>query len=157
MKRAFLPALILTLACTAAPSPTPAPASAPAPVRNPEFRNVQVLPHTMSRDELLEVMRRFTQGLGVRCDHCHVVTATTPRQQFDFGSDEKESKRVAREMIRMAQEINGPWMERVEAIEGHEADSHQGEAMSQLPRVNCWTCHRGKTEPEMPPPLPPRQ
>ena len=156
MRRAVLLAIVaLSLACTNSPrSAAVVPATT---LRNPEFKNVQVLSHEMSREELILVMRRFTQALGVGCDHCHVVTATTPRQQFDFPSDAKETKRVARVMIQMTQQINGPWLDRVEAAE-HHAEETTGalEAASDVPRVGCWTCHRGKTEPEMPPPLPPR-
>jgi hypothetical protein len=159
MKAVAVATLILALGCTAMPPSTPAPvmqATAPATtLRNPEFRNVQLLSHEMSRDELIEVMRRFTQALGVRCNHCHVVTATVPEEEFDFPSDAKEEKRVARVMIQMTQQIRGPWMDRVEAAEephGEEAT----EAGPAAPKVHCWTCHRGKTEPEMPPPLPPR-
>jgi hypothetical protein len=148
--------LVTSLACTANQPPAAPPPPVPA-VRNPEFKNVQVLPHTMSRDELIRTMQRFTQALGVRCDHCHVAIATTPKPEFDFPSDEKEAKRVARVMIRMVHDINGEWLERVEEAENpHESGAEVEEAPSDVPRVNCWTCHRGHKEPEMPPALPPR-
>lgn len=145
---------ILILGCTNA-TQTSAPAAAPA---NPDLKNVQVLPKTLARQELIAIMRTFTRGLGVRCNHCHVVTATEPEEKLDFASDAKEEKKVARVMIQMTQQINGPWLERVEAAEGHheeEAPAASASAAPVQPRVGCWTCHRGKTEPEMPPPPPP--
>ncbi|HEX7833445.1 MAG TPA: c-type cytochrome, partial [Thermoanaerobaculia bacterium] len=106
---------MLVLGCTtntARPSPTPAPNAA-------GYKNLKVLPHDITRDELLGVMRTFTRGLGVRCNHCHVVTATEPKEVLDFAADTKEEKRVARVMIQMTQQINKEWLERVEQAEGH--------------------------------------
>lgn len=128
-----------------------------------EFRNLQVLPRDIPREELIRTMRGFTRSLGVRCDHCHVVTATEPEQQLDFPSDAKETKRAARVMLQMVRQINGPWMERVEdaehagpagAEEDDGSDAGAAEVDEDGPRVTCWTCHRGKPEPEMPPPPP---
>ena len=133
--------IALLMGCTTTPTPSPAPVAS-------EFKNVQVLPPTMTRPELIATMRTFTRGLGVRCNHCHVVTETTPEEKLDFPSDAKEEKRVARVMIQMANQINGAWMERVEAAEGHAPSASTGQPEQ---RVWCWTCHRGKVEPESPP------
>lgn len=148
----LVPVLVLILGCTTTAQNAPTVAQAPS-----EFKNVQVLPKTLTRQELIAIMRTFTRGLGVRCNHCHVVTATTPEEKLDFPSDAKEEKRVARVMIQMTQQINGAWLERVEEAEGHhEEATPAGQAASLTqPRVGCWTCHRGKVEPEMPPPPPP--
>ena len=43
--------------------------SAQAP---PEPKNLKVLPKNMSRREVIDVMRSFSRGLGVRCTECHV-------------------------------------------------------------------------------------
>lgn len=149
---------ILILGCTTT-AQTNAGANAPAAgPANPELKNVQVLPKTLTRQELIAIMRTFTRGLGVRCNHCHVVTATEPEEKLDFVSDAKEEKKVARVMIQMTQQINGAWLERVEEAEGHHeeaAPAASASAAPMQPRVGCWTCHRGKTEPEMPPPPPP--
>ena len=139
--------LAFVLGCTANQSTTPA----AAPVQS-EHKNLKVLPRELTRDQLVAIMRTFTRGLGVRCNHCHVVTATEPKEVLDFASDAKEEKRVARVMIQMTQQINKDWLERVEAAEGH--PETKSAAFEQW-RVHCWTCHRGKTEPEMPPPPPP--
>ncbi|HYO74987.1 MAG TPA: c-type cytochrome [Thermoanaerobaculia bacterium] len=122
-------------------------------------RNLQILPRDIPRDQLIAIMRNFSSSLGVRCNHCHVVTATEPKEVLDFPSDAKEEKRVARVMMQMTQQINGPWMTNVEAAEGehHEAAEHAaGSEHANEQHVFCWTCHRGKPEPEMPP-APPAQ
>jgi Photosynthetic reaction centre cytochrome C subunit len=149
---------VLILGCTGTMSTSPAATSqtaTPQAVSAAGFRNLQVLPRDMTRDQLLAVMRTFTRSLGVRCNHCHVVTATTPKEELDFPADTKEEKRIARVMIQMTRQINGEWLERVEQVEGHhEAETDSAAAPQQ--RVGCWTCHRGHPEPEMPPPPPPR-
>ena len=148
-------ATLLILGCTTATSTAPAAAQPQS-----EFKNLQVLPKTITRPELLATMRSFTRGLGVKCNHCHVVAATEPKEELDFPSDAKEEKRVARVMLQMTQQINGPWLEKVEAAEGHEEETDHAPAATATPaapaqlRVGCWTCHRGKTEPELPPPPP---
>jgi hypothetical protein len=130
---------IAFLGCTA----TTAQPAASATPSAAGYKNLKVLPHDISREQLLAVMRSFTRGLGVKCNHCHVVTTMTPKEELDFASDVKEEKRVARVMIQMTNQINREWLERVE----HATDPE--------PRVGCWTCHRGHAEPETPPPPPP--
>ena len=133
----------------AAPTaPQVAPAPAPAPASPPQWKNLQVLPTTLTRDELVNIMKSFTRGLGVRCNHCHVVTATEPREQFDFPNDTKATKRAAREMIKTVNALNKELIPRVVVALGEEAHDEM--------YVTCWTCHRGKQEPESPPPPPPQ-
>ena len=152
MKKSYLvPVAMLVLACSNL-QPT---ATEPAATTPSEFKNLQVLPRDISRDQLIPMMRSFSRSLGVRCNHCHVVTATTPKEEFNFPSDAKEEKRVARVMIQMTQQINRDWLDRVEEAEGeHHAAESVAEAHDPTPRVSCWTCHRGHEEPEMPPPPP---
>ncbi|HEX8253009.1 MAG TPA: c-type cytochrome [Thermoanaerobaculia bacterium] len=155
--------LIVFLGCTTATtntqtSQTSQPTGA-AKAQTSEHRNLQILPRDIPRDQLIAIMRNFSSSLGVRCNHCHVVTATEPKEVLDFPSDAKEEKRVARVMMQMTQQINGPWMTNVEAAEGehHEAAENAARgAHANEQRVFCWTCHRGKVEPEMPP-APPAQ
>ena len=68
----------------------------------------------------MPAMRSFTAGLGVRCDFCHV--------QGDRASDENHMKVVARNMVSMVQQIN----------------TH----FNGSPKVTCYTCHRGESEPK---------
>lgn len=74
-------------------------------------------------EEVMPSMRSFTAGLGVRCDFCHV--------QGDRASDENPKKLTARNMIAMVQQIN----------------TH----FNGSPKVTCYTCHRGETEPKSTP------
>jgi hypothetical protein len=82
-------------------------------------------------DEIRPMMGAFRTALGVNCQYCHV--------QGDFASDENPKKDVARMMISMAHDINGKFSDGKE-------------------HVTCYTCHRGKTTPEMAaPPAAPAQ
>lgn len=114
------------------------------PQQPPGFKNLQVFEKNISRDDLLRAMRGFTRGLGVKCNFCHVVTATQPKEQLDFPADTKDEKKVARGMIQMVLAINGTYLPQAIAVEHKDVD-----------RVSCWTCHRGKEEPEEMPPPPP--
>ena len=82
------------------------------------------------------MMRSFTRGLGVKCGHCHVQTATDPEPDFDFPSDAKPEKAAARIMIRMTRTINADYVSKVPEM---------------YTTVSCWTCHRGETRPAVAP------
>jgi hypothetical protein len=45
-------------------------------------------------------------ALGVECSYCHVGTDDRSLTDFEFPSDAKETKRIAREMVRMVAAIN---------------------------------------------------
>lgn len=96
--------------------------------------NVQVFPRTTPVAEVTAAMRTFSMGLGVRCQFCHVGEEGMPLERFDFASDDKRPKLVARQMMRMVQEIN----RRLDTIPGRDA---AGLA------VSCATCHRGVSKP----------
>ncbi len=95
--------------------------------------NLHVLPADMDRKSIEHVMHGFTRALGVGCSHCHARDPENPRT-LDHSLDEKESKEVAREMMRMTQAINSEFL-----IETGRAD---------LREVTCETCHRGHTRPQ---------
>src|SRR5688500_174075 len=92
--------------------------------------NVQVFPRTTPVPDVMAAMRTFAMGLGVRCQFCHVGEEGMPLERFDFASDEKRTKLVARQMMRMVQEVN----QRLDTIPGR---TPAGLAAS------CATCHRG--------------
>lgn len=125
----------LLLGCTAVQQQATRP---PAP-DDLHFHNLQVLPQNITRDELRTTMRRFTQALGVKCGHCHVPNPPGTDPEFDFPNDAKPEKNAARTMIRMTRTINEEYVRRVP--EAHTV-------------VTCWTCHRGHTQPDIPPSLP---
>ncbi|MDP6533265.1 MAG: c-type cytochrome [Candidatus Marinimicrobia bacterium] len=87
-----------------------------------ELKNVTVLPFTQKRDILRYMKKVVVPELGVKCKYCHVMN--------DYASDEKEAKKVSREMMRMVQGINKNTMQKL----GHRD-------------VSCWDCHRGVTPP----------
>lgn len=109
--------------------------AAPASAQIPEkFTNLQVLPRTITRAELTQVMRSFASSLGVRCNHCHLGASPNNLEGFDFASDAKETKRVARAMMKMTREINTRLLPEA--------------GRSPVLEVRCITCHRGTTRPE---------
>ena len=78
-------------------------------------KNLQVLPKDTPRNQVTAIMRTFAMALGVRCEHCHAPAAaaanpdTAPAgrggrggggPQLDYSLDDKETKKVAREMIK---------------------------------------------------------
>jgi tetratricopeptide (TPR) repeat protein len=115
------------------------PSSASAQIPD-TFKNLKVLPKDITKDQLLQVMRGFTTGLGVRCDFCHVEPAG-PRgpggPPTDFASDEKEDKAKARVMMKLVHAINTDYLPQLS----------EGEAP---PQITCETCHRGTDEPPEP-------
>ena len=94
--------------------------SAPLPQGGPP-KNLKVL----KPDDLRPSMRKATQGLGVRCNYCHV--------EGDFASDENPKKAIARHMFEMARDLN--------------AKSPDGKE-----HITCYTCHRGAIQPLTAPP-----
>ena len=109
-------------------------AAAPTSAQIPStFTNLEVLPGDISRAELVATMRGFASALDVRCNFCHVGDDPSDFTGYDFASDDKEVKRVAREMMRMRNEING----RLLAATGRDDRLE----------VGCETCHRGVRRP----------
>ena len=93
-----------------------------------EYSNLQVLPDTITKSELLETMKLVTKSLGVKCDFCHRTDVR------DYASDEIEKKVIAREMMRMVQMING-----------------QHFTWNGAPEATCFMCHRGERTPRLEP------
>jgi thioredoxin reductase len=101
-----------------------------------KFTNLQVLPKDIPPPQLVATMKSFAQGLGVRCEHCHVGEGND-LSKFDFAADTKPTKATARKMIGMATALNA----QVTEIVPPAADA-AGAA-----RVTCFTCHRGAAKP----------
>ncbi len=97
------------------------------------FTNLRVLPDNIARGDLVALMRSFAFGLGVHCNHCHVGENPNDLTGYDFASDDKETKRVARTMLRMRAEINDVWL--------------PSTGRAGLLRVECVTCHHGLARP----------
>ena len=119
-------ALAVVVRCAAADAP---PADASPAEDSATFKNVKVLTSVHTKSEMRTIMKAQAASLGVKCVHCHVPG------KFDL--DDKKEKVAAREMMKMVQEINTNWLKDVPL-----------EKDEKKPVVSCWTCHRGKTEPE---------
>ncbi len=96
--------------------------------------NTQVIAHGTPVMQVIGQMRNFTSALGVRCQFCHVGEEGMPLDKFDFQSDQKRTKLVARQMMRLVAEIN----RRLDTLPGRAAPGVQ---------VACTTCHRGVSRP----------
>jgi len=99
-----------------------------------KFENLKVLPKDIGKRDLVNIMKGMTGALGVRCHFCHVGEEGMPLSEFDFKSDEKEHKLVAREMMKMVNTINNDLMAATK--------------IENPTRVRCVTCHRGVENPE---------
>lgn len=110
-------------------------AAPPAWAQIPDtYKNLTVLPKEITKGELVGRMREIAGSLGVRCNHCHVGPENL--QGMDFASDEKPTKRTARVMMKMVEEINGKLLKPIET------------GRTETTRVRCVTCHRGVTVPK---------
>lgn len=96
--------------------------------------NVTVIPKTTPVQQVIGTMRNFAGALGVRCSYCHVGEEGKPLTTYDFAKDDKRGKLVARQMMRMVEEIN------------HRLDTLP-ERPAAAVTVTCATCHRGVSRP----------
>ena len=129
--------LLLAAGCAAflaaiATAQAPAPPAAPAGPAAPQYKNLQVLSKDITQDQLFPIMKGFSQALGVRCLHCHVGEEGKPMSTFDFASDAKKEKLVARKMLLMVHRIN---------------EQDFGVKEFKDVKVTCYTCHRGALKP----------
>lgn len=106
-------------------------------------KNLQVLPKDMPRQQVTALMRNMTMALGVRCDHCHTAAPGAAAEgggrggpPLDYALDDKETKKVAREMIKMVMDINQKYLPLM------------GRTVSEVSRVTCETCHHGLAKPQ---------
>jgi len=86
--------------------------------------NLRVLPADAN---IRQTMTAFRAALGVQCNYCHV--------QGDFASDDNPKKNTARNMLRIAADLNAGFPDG----KGH---------------VTCYTCHHGEAKPKTEPPAP---
>jgi len=109
------------------------------------YTNLQVLDPDITRNELGMAMLQNTLGLGLPrrqregCLFCHVGDMDKPVDEWDFPSDEKETKLKARAMMAMIRDINANHLSQL--------DNRLDESFT----VSCITCHSGRTDPR---PLP---
>jgi Photosynthetic reaction centre cytochrome C subunit len=111
-------------------------AAAQAPRKFPpdSLVNTKVIPHKTPVTEVIGMMRNFTSDLGVRCTYCHMGKEGEPLTTYDFPSDEKRTKLVARQMMLMLAEVN----RRIDTL----PERPKPEVVA-----TCATCHRGLNRP----------
>ncbi|WP_191967963.1 c-type cytochrome [Rhizosphaericola mali] len=102
----------------------------------PGFKNLKVLPTTISRDSLHDLMEGYSAALGVKCGYCHAKSSSDPKR-LDFASDDVIQKTYARHMITMTQNINK-----------NEFNFEKSNRPDTINIVTCGTCHRGNKDPE---------
>lgn len=90
-----------------------------------EFQNLKILNEDISKDALKEIMTGFTEQLGVKCTHCHILG--------EYHRDDNKHKVSARKMILLVQ---------------HMRDNEQLYFKEDVEpnQIGCWTCHRGEAE-----------
>ena len=125
--------LLLAAGCAAFAAAVAAAQVPPLGPLAPPYKNLQVLSKDITQPQLMQNMKFFAQSLGVRCVHCHVGEEGKPLTTFDFASDKKANKAIARDMLRLVHRLN---TKDLPAIGGLES-----------PQVTCYTCHRGSKEP----------
>jgi hypothetical protein len=120
LNKVLLPAILVGVAALAVGS---------ARAQEPSgFKNLQVLPPDISKAELKATMEGFADQLNVRCSFCHVPD--------NYDKDDKNHKLVARKMLKLVTYM------RANAAE-YFKDSVEAKD------INCWSCHRGQSEPEV--------
>ena len=95
-------------------------------VQQEKFKNLKVLPKTITEKELDKLMDGYCNALGIGCDYCHAKEKVTGN--MDFVSDTKGEKEISRKMITMTAEINKKYF-----------DYNGGSVVIQS--VTCITCH----------------
>jgi len=101
-----------------------------------KFTNLELLPKDITKPELMKVMRGFSGALGVRCIHCHVGKDPADLSTVDFAADDKETKKIARSMMKLTGQINASLETEIGAIRPARLE------------VGCFTCHHGNYRPE---------
>jgi hypothetical protein len=94
--------------------------------------NLKILPKDISEDSLHAIMRVYSKSLGVKCNHCHVGTSQNGKMRFNFASDDKPEKNIARKMMVMVDSINTNFMSKMDDDFEH---------------ITCVTCHHGSLIP----------
>ena len=121
------------------PQATPStPAVQPRPARvYPAPTNLQVLPKTLTGEQVHEIMEQWESALGVHCSTCHTADpkniGPNGKPRLNFADDSKPEKATTRLMVTMTEQLNKNFINKV--------------PNSGVP-VTCGTCHRGHFGPE---------
>ncbi|HEY4327017.1 MAG TPA: c-type cytochrome [Mucilaginibacter sp.] len=112
-------------------------ASLPQDREPPKLVNLKVFPKHIPYKVLDKTMDVWAASLGVHCNFCHVRDAQT--KKMDFASDAKPEKQAARDMFKMMSKINSKYFDAKKDSLG----------MVMTSGVNCYTCHRGTSHPDV--------
>lgn len=102
-----------------------------------KLKNIKVFPATASYQEVDHAMDQYKVDLGVKCNYCHAPEKDNPRK-MDMPSDDNPMKDVARNMIRMTDEMNKKYIATIK---------HTEQDTTKIQLVTCNTCHRGVPKP----------
>lgn len=102
-----------------------------------EYKNLQVLPKDITKEQLDKIMRGFNNALGVKCMYCHVHEGDDFKQGWDHAKDDKDEKKIARQMLKMTISINSTYF-----------NFENSERPDTIRVVSCNTCHRGIQHPD---------
>jgi hypothetical protein len=86
------------------------------------FQNLKVL-GGFPAENLVFAMEKWSEALGVGCDHCHVPN--------EWHQDIKPEKEIARQMVEFGERVNTE-LRKIKGLK------------SEKPLVNCYSCHRGE-------------
>jgi len=103
--------------------------------QDPEYKNLKILPKDITEKQMDSVMHHFTASLNVKCNFCHI--RNEEKKEWDWASDNNKHKLVAREMMKMTNDLN----------DEHFPYAGKAEELSTILTVTCYTCHHGTTEP----------
>lgn len=102
-----------------------------------KLKNIKVFPASATYEQVDHAMDQFKVDLGVKCNYCHAPDKDNPKKN-DLPSDDNPKKDIARQMMRMTEDMNKKYIATIKHTE-------QDTAMIQL--VTCNTCHRGVPKP----------
>lgn len=105
----------------------------------PQWKNLKVLPKTLTKDQMHDVMEEWEHALGTKCSFCHVRDTAT--RKMDWANDAKPEKEMARKMYKMTEMLNKKYF--------HAKKNEMG--MMAEEGVNCNSCHHGEEHPEIVP------
>jgi len=105
-------------------------------IKDPGYKNLQILPKNITEKQMDSVMHHFTESLNVKCNFCHVKQEGNEKE-WDWASDKNKHKLVARQMMTMTNKLNDEYF----------PYSGKAEDLSTILTVTCYTCHNGNTEP----------
>jgi hypothetical protein len=93
------------------------------------YKNIKIL-KTVDADQVIPIMHKINDSLGVRCDFCHVIETGANGQHVGWEKDTKPMKGVAREMMVMT----GKLISNEKILKK---------------KASCFMCHHGHAEPDV--------